>query len=382
MERMQPRGPIRRFIRQSVLSAFILYAWSIRHLKFLHFTLPPNLRELTRAWDWRVTFLYVFSFGRRFYMDQPCTMRDPPAWRPKVQTDPQYQFTEEDIRRFYEKGYIGPLTMFTPEEMKAFRPKIDAVLERPAAIYDMGESTHSGLDVSGQGRDRHLDCPEVWEMISHPAIVERLAQLLGPDLILWRSQVFCKNAGGAAVKWHQASTYMNELLYKATLEPVDRNDLFQLTTWIAIDDANLENGCMQFEIGTHRRMEVIKVAAGRNEQTLEAQYSFAREVDLSRVETVECRAGQFIIFTERCVHGSPANTSDRRCLGMAFRTLPPSVQVYRGQTEHGVSYFKQGQFSLDNWGAVQLRDEDRHHLNRMRTPAVAQEDKSAVAGAA
>ena len=44
-------------------------------------------------------------------------------------------------------------------------------------------------------RDRHLENPRLWEYMNHPAIVERAAQLLGPDLLCWRTQLFYKGPG-------------------------------------------------------------------------------------------------------------------------------------------------------------------------------------------
>ena len=43
-------------------------------------------------------------------------------------------------------------------------------------------------------RNRHLDLPLVAKICRHPALVERLAALLGPDLLLWRSNFFIQSA--------------------------------------------------------------------------------------------------------------------------------------------------------------------------------------------
>ena len=50
------------------------------------------------------------------------------------------------------------------------------------------------------------------EMVSRvPAITERLAQILGPDLNVWRTQMFHKPPKAPAIQFHQASTFMVEI---------------------------------------------------------------------------------------------------------------------------------------------------------------------------
>jgi len=68
-------------------------------------------------------------------------------------------------------------------------------------------------------RDKHLEDDELMSFYSYPAIVERMAQLLGPDLLLWRSQFFPKYPGMGGTGWHQATSYLNDTFRTATLTP-------------------------------------------------------------------------------------------------------------------------------------------------------------------
>jgi non-heme Fe2+,alpha-ketoglutarate-dependent halogenase len=114
------------------------------------------------------------------------------------------------MRQFYQDGFIGPIDLWTPEETVELRRKVDSVMERPSKVYPTAQN---------QYRDRYIDAPEFWEVISMPQLSERLAQLLGPDLMVWRSQIFNKKSGDPEITWHQAGTYMAEQRLKATLEP-------------------------------------------------------------------------------------------------------------------------------------------------------------------
>ncbi len=367
------RGPLRSAVRGVVISIIMLFAWVMKPFRFLHGLFPYKVKELIRSWDTKMIFTFAASGGKRVFMDQNCYMPNPKVMKPLVKTKPEWQFSDEDIRNFYENGFIGPITLWTPEEMQEVRRKVDSVLERPSAVYPQAEN---------QLRDRYIDAPEFWEVISQPQLVERLAQLLGPDLMVWRSQIFNKKPGGPEITWHQASTYMAEQKIKATLEPRDRNELFQLTTWIAIDDAFFGNGCMHFLKGTHRKMwtmtkggngyignppEVAKVIGGIGRFAKASGVTLEVPITEDMIVPMPLKSGQCVIFTERCIHGSPPNVSDKRRFGFVFRTIRTDVQVYREEKIHEVTYLRET-YDLKNWGCALLRGEDKHHLNRMITP--------------
>src|SRR4029077_17843466 len=92
------------------------------------------------------------------------------------------------------------------------------------------------------GQSRHLDCRVVYDLCSHPAIVERMASIYGPDLILWRSNFFIKNPGDPEIPWHQDGNYW-------PIEPA-----VNISAWLAIDESTVENSCVQLLPGTHRRI--------------------------------------------------------------------------------------------------------------------------------
>ncbi len=85
-----------------------------------------------------------------------------------------------------------------------------------------------------------------------------MPRLLGPDLLVWRSQYFYKGPKSPAIQWHQASTFMVEDYQDPGIFPPDRSEIFQLTVWVAIDDATPERGCLRFARGTHDRIRTIK----------------------------------------------------------------------------------------------------------------------------
>lgn len=346
---LQPKiRPIwQRILLSSAMS--FLACWKLS--RFPTFFLPKAFRSIIKNWTLSMMWISIKSGGTRFYVDQACTFKMPATFEPKADVAPQYRLSEDEIRTFYEDGFIGPFDAFSEQEMLAMRPQLMEATTSVSPIYGF----HTP-------RDRHLDMPVVMQLMTNPKIVERAAQILGPDVNCWRSQFFHKPAGtGQRIQWHQTSTFMVDDYIDPALEPVDRNEMFWLSIWIAFDDATIENGCMQFLPGTHDRMRTVKL--GGDEGFYNVKYQLEEEIDPDKIVDMEVKRGQFIIFTERCLHGSPPNKSDKDRFAFTYLLTRPDVAVYPGKAYHR-SYYNGGKFHLDRWGVVTLRGEDRLQLSR------------------
>jgi len=341
-------------LKKPVAVVALFFMMCLRPFTFLHGLLPKKARQMMKSWDVEMFRMFVFSFGKYAYIDQRAILRDPPTWEPLIKAcRPDLQLTPEDIKQFYDKGFMGPFPLCSREEIMVMREKVQREIETVSKIYDFPT-----------GRDRHLDCPNLWNLIHRPELYERLAQLLGPNMLLWRSQVFLKPPGAPEITWHQATCYLSEEQYRSTLYPRDKDELFQLTTWLAFDDVDYENGCMQFAPGTQRAVYPVRIGGDDAEGFAKARVKLVFPLKPEEVATMEMKAGEFIIFTERCVHGSPPNKSDRRRWGMAFRNIKPDCLVYgKDEMVHRVNYLEQD-FKLDKWGVIPFRGEDTVGINR------------------
>ena len=80
------------------------------------------------------------------------------------------------------------------------------------------------------------------ELAGHSELVEAAEQLIGTGVSVVFSQVFCKAPEvGGPKPVHQDNFYF---------APSDTDAL--LTTWIALDAATEENGCLHYGLGSHR----------------------------------------------------------------------------------------------------------------------------------
>jgi ectoine hydroxylase-related dioxygenase (phytanoyl-CoA dioxygenase family) len=230
--------------------------------------------------------------------------------------------------RFLRDGYLSPIPILGAPDADRIRAEYDA-LEREEGR----EKCQIGL------LDRHLDRAFVREVATHPAVLDVVEAAIGPDIMLLATHFFCKypTAGGEEkfVAWHQDVTYWG-------LEPP-----VAVTAWYAVDDADVENGCMRVIPGTHTGIREHGTS-GRAGNLL----SINQEVPVSheeeeRAADVVLRAGEISLHHGMLIHGSNPNRSSRRRCGMTIRYVPPQVRQ--------VAINSQGR----RWAAALVRGQDR-----------------------
>jgi ectoine hydroxylase-related dioxygenase (phytanoyl-CoA dioxygenase family) len=238
------------------------------------------------------------------------------------------RLTQEELHKFNDQGYLGPFTMCSPEEMDVYRKQVDEVL-----------ATDNPLPTTNM-QARHLDKKVVYDLCTHPAIIDRMAGILGEDLVLWRSNLWNKEPGGKEVPWHQDVNFW-------PIEPP-----INISAWLAIDEAVVENSCVQLIPGSHRKVVPHKKHDGTKSLGEEADPQY---FDSSKAIPMELKPGQFFLFTERTLHYSTPNISNRRRLGLAVRVTVPFVKVYHEEMYEGHRN-------------ILIRGTDRFGLNQMTTP--------------
>lgn len=371
----------KRYIRTGPLVA----GYALAKMKPLHPLLPDKLRyNLPTSWNWKMLSTFLGSRRRNVYIDVHTTLEGPASYLPAVKTEPRWAMSQAEIRRFWENGFAGPFKLLEPEEMHEAAPRMWRLWDRDSRTYPpdsyryVGSRTKStdAAEVSNEtyarkglnARDKHLEDDELMSLYAHPAVVERMAQLLGPDVLVWRSQFFPKYPGMGGTGWHQATAYLNETFRTATLAPRDIRKLFQLTAWVAVSDSTVSNGCMRFIPGTHRELLPMEVEeydparhAGNKHERFGTKIMRPALGELeSRAVNLEMKAGEFVIFSERTMHGALPNiTTDDARLGMSARYIVPDVQIHNpwvlGEGGLSIAYLQIRNLNLDRWKIVQVR---------------------------
>jgi non-haem Fe2+, alpha-ketoglutarate-dependent halogenase len=290
--------------------------------------------------------------------------------------------TEEEIALFHERGFMGPFKVYEADEMKRlWRRERLQLMDRSMAVYDEGDAQAGNTNIANY--DRHLDSAFLADHICRPEIVDRVASVLGPNVLCWRSEFFPKYPGDEGTDWHQADTFAFASGKPQILWPEsEKRSGGTITVWTAFTEAAQDTGCLQFIPGTHRSMNYDETPGmhyqpeGINNQSKdgvnrgfygydyrELQVDPHWKPDESKAVSMVMRPGEAILFWSTLMHASkPHSRPDKGMrLGFAGRYVPTSVTIYP-DTDELDEYG--GRVSLSKYGAVLVAGTDTYSHNR------------------
>ncbi len=291
----------------------------------------------------------------------------------------RYGLSGEQLAKFRDDGFIGPFDLYDAEDIRRTYKKLRGeIFDRTHAIYKLDHTSRLA------GYDRHLDIDFFSQHIMQKAITDKVAGILGPDIICWRSEMFPKYPGDEGTDWHQADTFAHASGEPQIVWPMDSRFGGSLTVWTAVTEASEETGCLRFMPGTHEEMfydeslgmeyrpENVNAVEkggmkrgffGYDYRNLQKDPDFVP--DESKAVSIPMRAGQFVIFWSTLMHASLPNVSKNKTrLGFTARYVPAAVKVYPGTrtvNEYGTV------LDLEKYGVVLVSGEDVHKFNQVRT---------------
>lgn len=231
------------------------------------------------------------------------------TFAPVANTNPAH-LSAEQIAHYNEFGFVQPFDAFTASEIARIRTYVDGL------IADMGANGGYGINCY-QARLAGL-----WDIATHPVVLDNVEDLLGPNIVCWASAVLSKKPQGARkVPWHQDAAFWQ-------LSPART-----VTVWLAIDDADADNSAMRFIPGSHKDGALAIQSTG--EDAVFHQETAGAE-NLGAPFTNALRAGQFSMHADMLVHGSEVNRSNRRRCGLTLRYCPPEVRIVDPDWARGV----------------------------------------------
>ena len=206
--------------------------------------------------------------------------------------------SEAEVDRYHENGYVIPEYRLPEETLQDIRADYDRLLARHPEFRDYCPMLlRYDLSFLNYARD--------------PNILDMVAQVIGPDIILWNSSFFAKPAvNGKKTPWHQDGEYW-------PLRP-----LATCTVWLAIDEATVENGCLKFMPGSHKRKELRPHRTNKDPNFTLHQELLESEYDDDKALPLELEAGQMSLHDVYLLHGSEANDSGKPRRGMTMRFMP------------------------------------------------------------
>lgn len=218
--------------------------------------------------------------------------------------------SSQERQRFLDDGFVVPSFRLSDQRIRQLREALDQVLnDNPDTRPEQLVSVH----VAGKNAEGVIGHSAFLQLAMDSSILDMVEQLIGPNIVLWGCQSFCKPAGdGMEVPWHQDGHYW-------PIKP-----LATCTVWIAIDDSVVENGCLRVIPGSHRDQELHPHLKEDRDNLVLNQRVADGIFDEAEAADVELDAGQMSMHDVFMIHGSNPNRSTRRRAGLAIRYMPAS----------------------------------------------------------
>jgi non-haem Fe2+, alpha-ketoglutarate-dependent halogenase len=208
------------------------------------------------------------------------------------------------VDAYRRDGYYSPVRVMSAADAQGFRAALEA---HEAKI---GQPLQSNMR-----HKTHLLFTWADALVHHPKVLDAVEDAIGPDILCWTTTFFIKEANSPGfVSWHQDSTYWG-------LDPDE-----VITAWVAFTEVNEANGYMQVIPGSHRIDQLPHVDTYHKDNLLSRGQEIAVEVDVSKAVGLAMHAGEMSLHHIKLVHGSAANRTGDRRIGLAIRYIPTYVR--------------------------------------------------------
>ncbi|NKB68117.1 MAG: hypothetical protein GKR89_13730 [Candidatus Latescibacteria bacterium] len=229
--------------------------------------------------------------------------------------------TQEERRAYEEDGYFIRPTLFSAEEMDALGGHIEELvklvetsdiltLEQQKAILKRTDKkgAATGLASLNNLYRIHLFSATVRAHIRDPRRLAVATALVGPDLFCPNDLYFFKPPGtGKPIAWHQDSWYFTNSYLPDADQSIENTSI---GTWLALDDADEENGCLWVIPGSHRLGVVDHTDVESEAYFLQKRVQVTPDME-ARGIPVEVPKGALVVFNNALLHRSTTNRSTR-----------------------------------------------------------------------
>lgn len=229
--------------------------------------------------------------------------------------------TTAQVEHYHTEGYVAVSGFLSAGEVAAFLREMDAV----SAGQTLAHHDANRMEMEPNQSPDGMQVRRLYEPCSHyqvfrafsesERLLDAVEALLGPDLVFHYSKINMKPAGvGSPVEWHQDLSYY-PLTHRGSV-----SILFYL------DDATVENGCLQVIPRRHRGDLLSHSTDGF------FQGRVTEAVDQSLAVPIAGAAGTVIFMHAMTPHASIANVSDqpRRTLILSYRAAD-AFPIYTGE---------------------------------------------------
>ena len=204
---------------------------------------------------------------------------------------------EKQLKDYEDHGFVAPINVLTLEEAIKIKEEIEYIEKKwPDELIGLGRN------------NVHYISPIFDQVCHNSKILDAVESIIGKDILVGGTTLFIKDPDKKGfVSWHQDAKYIG-------FEPHN-----WVTAWLAITDANEENGCMRMWSGSHKE-KIKKHKDTFNENNLLTRGQTVQNVPLEDTTPNILKAGQLSLHHPMIVHGSGSNKSNTRRIGFVIQS--------------------------------------------------------------
>jgi non-heme Fe2+,alpha-ketoglutarate-dependent halogenase len=211
--------------------------------------------------------------------------------------------SDADIARYRRDGFLCPIDAFSAEAARGFRDRLEEFEQRDGRQFGKGHNFKP-----------HLLFPWVDALVRHPAVLDPVEDIIGPDIRLFHFTIWPKSPGDPAyVSWHQDATYFG-------LEPA-----VHITAWVALTDVPVESGAVEVVPGSHNRGQMHHGQFADDSNLLSRGQTLTADFDRGRTAFLTLKPGQMSLHHTHLIHRSGPNLSRNRRIGFGISYIPTSA---------------------------------------------------------
>ncbi len=241
------------------------------------------------------------------------------------------KLTPEERHQFRDEGYLNiNRRVVDDDHLTRLRERYDALFAEKRGTTDKGlrnlavVAGSDAADENSEDAEEMLQIMEMWrldeeyrKLLYHEPLLDIVESLIGPDIQLFHDQALYKPAHhGGEVYWHQDNGY-----WQCT--PPDL-----VSIWIALDDADEANGCMNVIPGSY--LAGLASHGRAKSEGAEVPALLQVDADAERAVSVPVEAGCAMVHHCMTLHQTNRNRSHRDRRAMAIHYMPVGTRNRMG----------------------------------------------------
>ena len=225
---------------------------------------------------------------------------------PTVAEESAFRLSDAQLEQFRTDGFLSGIRVLDDGQIDALRNELESFHREEIAKSDLWYEYNS--NESSDPDTVLFHALGAWrlgagfhDLLWHQAFTVPASQLLEGPVRFWHDQLFSKPAlHGGVVAWHQDYSYWTRT-----------HPMAHLTCWIALDESQIDNGCVSYIPGSHLWDLLPITGLAGDMHAIREVLNDQQWEQFNNPHPVELKAGECVFHHPLMMHGSFENRTPR-----------------------------------------------------------------------